>query len=70
MLLLDWLTNTQTLLEVTRRSVGFRRERNEDAQLLDPLDGRKASFLISFSYLPLLLLSLPADLMTRLQLAV
>ena len=32
------------------------------------LDGRKASFLISLSYLPLLLLSPPADLVMRLQL--
>src|SRR5271167_4835542 len=32
------------------------------------LDGRKASFLISLSYLPFLLLSPSADLVTRLQL--
>src|SRR5271156_3189172 len=31
------------------------------------LDGRKAGFLMSLSYLPLLLLSPPADLVARLQ---
>jgi len=48
-------------------SVGLK-GKNLELAILIYLDGRKASFFISLSYLPLSQLSPPADLVTRLQL--